>query len=195
MDVVEVLRGTVASPLLLGASGAGMVAAVATVLTVAAWWAATSVATSARSHPAQATSTLHRSVRWLLAIAVAASVIEVTLLLLDGATLTGRWVAVALVRVLLLIALLLLGDRAPEGASRWLGGSLAAVLLATAVLGAPTATGALPAGPAGVVIATGAAAVLLAVGRWVSAASATRARGAGADRDGGADPAGGAVGP
>lgn len=172
MDIVEVLRGTVASPLLLGASGAGMTAAVATVLAVAAWWAATSVTTSARSEPTPATATRRRSVRWLLVIAVAASVTEVGLLLLDGATLTGRWIAVALVRLLLLVALLLLGDRTQAGASRWLGGSLSAVLLATAVLGAPTATGALPAGAAGMVIATVAAAVLLVAGRWVAAASA-----------------------
>lgn len=171
MDVVEVLRGTAASSLLVAASVAGIFAAVATVLAVAAWWAVP------RTSPGR------RSSRWLLEVAFATSTLELTLLLLDGASLTGRWTVVAVVRLLLLAGMGLLATPADDGhadeaaasnaaATRGVGVALSVALLATSVLGAPTATGALPAGPSGLAIATGLALALvvatLAMLRWAA---------------------------
>jgi hypothetical protein len=165
VDVVEVLRGTSAGPLLIAAASIGALAAVATVVAVAAWWSAPP-APSGR-----------RLATWLLEAAFATSSLELGLLLLDGARPTDRWPAVVLVRLVLLLGLAVLPrpdrptsagtaatpDAAPAGT--WvLAGGLSVALLAGSVLGAPTATGALPPGPGGLLAATTAALLLAAVG-------------------------------
>jgi hypothetical protein len=187
VDVVEVLRGTAAGPLLVAAGALGAVAAVATVLVVAAWW-------TGRRGPAPTSSALTRGRRptaWLLTVGAATSTLELGLLLLDGAPLTGRWPVVVLVRLLLLAGLAVLpaslapgpapsagadardpsghdGDppgfrAASDGTVRLVAGALSVGLLITAVLGAPTATGALPAGAMGLATAAAAVTVLGAV--------------------------------
>lgn len=182
MDVVEVLRGTVAGPLLVAAGAVGAIAAVAAVLAVAAWWTAPRAPTGPRVS------------RWLLEIAFATSTVELGLLLLDGASLRGRWAAVVLVRLLLLVGLAVVPDarrRAtadaaagtpdptadPGGrAGRLVAVALSVMLLATSVLGAPTATGALPTDPGGAATATGLVLVLLVVSIGVLQRSTSRGR-------------------
>lgn len=163
MDVVEVLRGTAAGPLLVAAGALGAVAAVATVLVVAAWWTGLGRATPAI--PAAAGGRSPKA--WLLAVAFATSTLELVLLLLDGAPPTGRWPAVVLVRLLLLAGLAVLPapgtPAAPGGTVRLLAGALSGGLLSSSALGAPTATGALPAGGAGLTTAAAAVALLAAV--------------------------------
>ncbi|MFU8840550.1 MAG: hypothetical protein ACNA8R_07480 [Nitriliruptoraceae bacterium] len=176
MDVVEVLRGTSAGPLLVAAGAVGAVAAVATVLAVTAWWTATRTASG------------HRPTTWLLAVAFATSTLELVLLLLDGAGPIDRWPALVLVRLVLLLGLAVLPrparetsagateppDAGPVG-TRLLALGLSVALVAGSVLGAPTATGALPAGPGGLL--TAATGVLLLTAVSVAVARGTAARG------------------
>jgi hypothetical protein len=184
VDVVEVLRGTAAGPLLVAAGAAGAVAAVATILTVSAWWMAPRAASGRRTS------------RWLLEVAFAASTLELAFLLLDGASLRGRWPAVVLVRLLVLVGLAVLPetrrrpsldggevstDRSPaagagttDPGARLLAITLSATLLTTSALGAPTATGALPAGARGMAAATGLVLLLLAATTGVLRLSASR---------------------
>jgi hypothetical protein len=163
VDVVEVLRGTAAGPLLIAAGAVGVVAAVATAVAVPTWWTA------------PRTGSGRRPAAWLLELAFAATTIELVLLLLDGAGLTDRWPAVSVVRLALLLGLAVLprpqrpvvAPPDPPGSDRvarapLLAAGLSLALLATSVLGAPSATGALGTGPRALALAAALVLVLVA---------------------------------
>lgn len=160
MDVVEVLRATAAGPLLIAASAAGGVAAVAATLTAAVAWP------RGRAAPAS------RALVLLLAVGFTASLVELGLLVADGAAVTDRWPAIVLIRMLLLVALSALSGpthggtdaalpaRSARGVAVATGRVLLTVgLVLTAVFGAPTATGTLPTFP----LALAAAAAVVAL--------------------------------
>ncbi len=126
MDVVEVLRGTAAGPLLVAAGALGGAAAGASLVTVAMWLAV------GRGAPRAGAG----GVRWAAVVALLATVAEAGLLLVDGARPGERWLTVALAR---LLVLLLFIERRGSRRARDL---LVLPLLATALLGAPLASGA-----------------------------------------------------
>ncbi len=145
MDIVEVLRGTSAGPWLVAAGAVGGVAAVATVVTTVVWWTGAWRPGPRQPGPRQpdggdrmrpgATD----GVLVVAGLALAASLLEAGLLLVDGADPAGRWLLAVLARVLLLVALLVLHravDAPPLPSA--LRGVLALLLLVTAGLGAPT---------------------------------------------------------
>jgi len=149
LDVVEVLRGTSAGPLLVAAGAAGGVAAVATVVAAVVWWTGLRPSGPRRvgarrvgarrpggdgAHPAGSDA-----VPVVAGLALSASLLEAGLLLVDGADPTGRWLLAVLARVLLLVAVLVLRrTEAPPPLPGSLHGGLGLLLLVTAGLGAPT---------------------------------------------------------
>ncbi len=172
LDVVEVLRGTSAGPWLVAAGAVGGVAAVATVVAAVVWWTDTWRPGPRWPGPRwpgprwpgpgwpgnsdQARPAATDGVLVVAGLALAASLLEAGLLLVDGAEPAGRWLLAVLARVLLLLALLFLRrtEAAPPlpGALR---GVLALLLLVTAGLGAPTtASAGQLAWPAALVVAT-----------------------------------------
>jgi hypothetical protein len=126
--VVEVVRGTVAGPTALAAVVAWAVAAAAVAVLVAAM----TVGAERRTIIAPT---------WVLA--VAATLIEIVLLLLDGAV-TDRRPTAAVARLLLLVVALL-----ADGLPGWPQWPLAGLVAATVPLGAPFAGG-----PGGVAVAS-----------------------------------------
>lgn len=167
VDVVEVLRGSTAGPLLVAAGAVGGAAAGAVLVMAAAW-----VATRRRRTRAE-----DRGVHVAAVVALLGTVGEVVLLLVDGARPGERWLTVALARLLLLVVFM---ERSGSPRTRDV---LVLPLVITAVLGAPLASGA--SGP--VTVLTAASLALVGVAIVVGMAGpAGRTRGPGrAGRAGG----------
>jgi len=124
VDIVEVLRGATAGPWLIAAGAVGGVAAMATVVAVVAWWSGETrrdgddaddrrdaagtrrdgESTDGRGRAA-GTRRLD-GVTVSLSLALIASLLEVGLLVADGAGPDDRWLAVVGTRVLVLATLL-----------------------------------------------------------------------------------------
>lgn len=143
MDVVEVLRGTAAGPLLVAAGAVGGVAAVATAVAAVVWWSGgTRRAAGEDAAPSRVPATSRRDgVTVSLGLALTISVVEAALLVADGAGPGDRWLAVVATRVVVLAALLV-ADRDERrhrrpGLPGIVRGGLTLVLVTTAAMGAP----------------------------------------------------------
>jgi hypothetical protein len=167
VDVVEVLRGTTAGPLLVAAGAAGGLAAVATVVAIVAWWHGGSrrrgagiaavgpdrggagiaaVGPDRRGAGIAAVGpdrgvVAMDGVTLSLAVALATSAVEAGLLVADGAGADDRWLVAVAVRLALLATLLALhrdSDRHRRPAlPTSVRAGLALLVLVTAAIGAP----------------------------------------------------------
>lgn len=152
VDIVEVLRGSTAGPLLVAAGAAGGAAAGAALVTVASWLVLGRDRDRAHARDPQyagdharvrdpAHARDHARVRVVQVAGVVALLLtsaEVVLLLADGAGIGDRWLTVVLARLLLLLAFL---ERDGHRRARDL---LSVPVLASSLLGAPLAAGASP---------------------------------------------------
>ncbi len=146
VDIVEVLRGSTAGPLLVAAGAAGGAAAGAALVTVASWLVLgrgrdRAHARDPRYAGDHAHARDHARVRGVQVAGVVALLLtsaEVVLLLADGAGIGDRWLTVVLARLLLLLAFL---ERDGHRRARDL---LSVPVLASSLLGAPLAAGASP---------------------------------------------------
>lgn len=143
MDVVEVLRGTTAGPVLVAAGAAGGVAVIATVVAVVVWWHDGAARRGAEVGDSWRTQRVPRvdGVTVSLALALATSTLEAGLLVVDGAGTGDRWLVAVAVRLAVLAAVFTVHrdgirhQRPALPATVRVG--LALVLLVTAALGAP----------------------------------------------------------